>query len=120
MRKIKVICDSCGANYRVDPTKIPAKGARAKCKKCGANIVIKRPTRSLISAAGYFCPRCKAPWDQNDNECFKCGLIFDDLGFSLSGSQVTEKLETFSELLKKGLITREEYDAIKKRLLESY
>ena len=120
MQKLRVICDDCGTKYRVRIDKIPAKGARAKCKNCGTHIAIKPPIRTLIGAAGYFCPRCRASWNQNGNVCLKCGLVLDELGLSFSGSEITEKLETFSDLLKKGLITKEEYDAIKKRLFESY
>ena len=40
---MKVQCESCRATYTIDDAKIPDEGAGAKCKKCGAKILIRKP-----------------------------------------------------------------------------
>ena len=37
-------CPSCGITYRVDPSKIPAGGVRARCTKCDGVFRIESPT----------------------------------------------------------------------------
>ena len=38
-----VICEECGKKYRIDPAKIPEKGARFKCKSCSNVITVSKP-----------------------------------------------------------------------------
>ena len=38
-----VICEECGKKYRIDPAKIPEKGARFKCKSCSHVITVSKP-----------------------------------------------------------------------------
>ena len=38
-----VICEECGKNYRIDPETIKASEARFKCKRCGHQIVARKP-----------------------------------------------------------------------------
>ncbi len=38
-----VICEECGKKYRIDPAKIPEKGARFKCKSCSNIITVSKP-----------------------------------------------------------------------------
>ena len=83
MKIAKITCDRCGASHIVNSSKIPVRGAKVKCKKCAHTFLIKTavPVNGAVTvgAAGYFCPRCGATWNPNDNECRKCGLAIDGL-----------------------------------------
>ncbi len=41
---MKVTCESCGAIYRIPEEKLTKEVSRATCKKCGAKIIIRRPS----------------------------------------------------------------------------
>lgn len=41
---MKISCDSCGAIYRIPEEKLTKDVSRATCKKCGAKIIIRRPS----------------------------------------------------------------------------
>jgi predicted Zn finger-like uncharacterized protein len=47
-----VICEECGKKYRIDPAKIPEKGARFKCKSCSHVITVARPEERTQDAPG--------------------------------------------------------------------
>ena len=36
-------CPECGARYRIDPAKLPARGARLRCSRCRGKDVATRP-----------------------------------------------------------------------------
>jgi hypothetical protein len=45
-----VICEECGKKYRIDPAKIPTKGAKFKCKTCSHVIAVAKPEESASEA----------------------------------------------------------------------
>ncbi|UCF86371.1 MAG: zinc-ribbon domain-containing protein [Desulfobacteraceae bacterium] len=45
-----VICEECGKKYRIDPAKIPEKGARFKCKSCSHTIEVSKPKESVLDS----------------------------------------------------------------------
>jgi len=53
-RGLSFECPACGHPHVVDPSKIPSKGAKGPCKKCGAPIVLHQDGR--ISMAGKESP----------------------------------------------------------------
>ena len=38
-----IICEECGKKYQIDPSRIKAKGAKAKCTACGNMMTISKP-----------------------------------------------------------------------------
>lgn len=42
-----VICEDCGKKYRIDPAKIPTKGAKFKCKACSHVITVSKPPETV-------------------------------------------------------------------------
>ncbi|MCX7944590.1 MAG: zinc-ribbon domain-containing protein [Deltaproteobacteria bacterium] len=46
-------CDNCNAQYKISDDRIPAKGAKVKCKKCG-NIITIRPQEVSFSEANSY------------------------------------------------------------------
>ena len=42
-----VICEECGKKYRIDPAKIPEKGAKFKCKSCSHVITVSKPVETV-------------------------------------------------------------------------
>lgn len=56
-----VLCD-CGAKLRVDDAKIPEKGARIRCPRCGTILTAKRPVPSAVETpAAAFAPPTPVP-----------------------------------------------------------
>jgi predicted Zn finger-like uncharacterized protein len=41
---MNIRCPQCQTVFRVDPTRIPEGGAKAKCARCGAKFVVRPPT----------------------------------------------------------------------------
>lgn len=40
---MNIRCPQCNTAFRVDPSRIPAGGARARCVRCGASFVVRPP-----------------------------------------------------------------------------
>ena len=47
---MKIKCSKCNVIYNVDESKIPAKGAVTRCKKCQNEILIKPPVKNSLNA----------------------------------------------------------------------
>jgi predicted Zn finger-like uncharacterized protein len=71
--RMKVQCEGCQATYTIDESKISAKGASAKCKKCGAKILIRRPVPVETKTA--VCPKCGNPVGEEATACKVCGVV---------------------------------------------
>ena len=74
---MKVQCPSCGALYRIDDSKIPAKGAYATCSKCHTRFHTDKqktpngePKQEIIT-----CPKC-GHQQSKSAECKNCGIVF--------------------------------------------
>jgi HAMP domain-containing protein len=39
-----VICEECGKKYQIDPSRVKAAGAKAKCRGCGSIMTISKPS----------------------------------------------------------------------------
>ena len=46
-------CSNCGAQYKISDDRIPAKGAKVKCKKCGNIITIKAPETNIEESESF-------------------------------------------------------------------
>ncbi|MCX7958304.1 MAG: zinc-ribbon domain-containing protein [Deltaproteobacteria bacterium] len=46
-------CNNCNAQYKISDDRIPAKGAKVKCKKCGNIITVKPPENDLSESGGF-------------------------------------------------------------------
>ena len=46
-------CSNCGAQYKISDDRIPAKGAKVKCKKCG-NIITIKPLETGVEESAAF------------------------------------------------------------------
>ena len=68
---MKVQCESCQATYTIDDAKIPAEGGSAKCKKCGAVILIRKP--APVGAETAVCTKCGSPVTEDAANCRVCG-----------------------------------------------
>ena len=60
---MKIHCPSCQAGYKIDETKIPAKGAYTRCKKCQTRFLVKPKPASegFEKPAGAESPQTAAP-----------------------------------------------------------
>ena len=86
--QIIVNCDSCGARYELDARKIKGKGARIRCPKCDARIIVYKPSETDDAEAAPPVPAANRP-SSADNLDFrevgiaawkvkvKIGLIYD-------------------------------------------
>jgi len=70
---MKVQCESCQATYTIDDAKIPDEGAFAKCKKCGATILIRKP--APVETQTAVCPQCGSPLGADAVHCPGCGAV---------------------------------------------
>ena len=70
---MKIQCESCQATYNIDESKIPEKGATARCKKCGSRILIRKP--APIEVKTKSCPKCGSPVSEDATDCMMCGLV---------------------------------------------
>jgi predicted Zn finger-like uncharacterized protein len=71
---LRIQCPQCGSRYKAERAKVPAVGATAQCKKCGAKLL-------LIDESAYTqvrvpetdqCPKCG--FTQKEGEfCYQCG-----------------------------------------------
>lgn len=75
---MEITCEKCTRVLRVDGTKIPEKGAYARCPKCQSRIFIKKTDKiekQAIIKEKITCPKCGYQQFQSDT-CLKCGIIF--------------------------------------------
>ena len=74
---MKVTCLDCGAVYQIDDSKIPDKGAYAKCKKCQTRFFIKKESNlqreKITNQAVVKCNGCGKQISKNANFCPHCG-----------------------------------------------
>ena len=70
---MKVQCESCKAAYTIDDAKIPDEGGSAKCKKCGAKILIRKP--ASLERKTAVCPKCGRPVSEDATDCMTCGVV---------------------------------------------
>ncbi len=60
-------CPQCGKKYKVDPEKIPEKGAKISCPGCGHNFMVKKKkdkdkeSAAAVTAKNPPCQMCGAP-----------------------------------------------------------
>jgi predicted Zn finger-like uncharacterized protein len=58
--KMIIICEECGKKYQIDPSRIKASGAKAKCTACGNMMTITKPEAKL-EAKLETKPKAKPP-----------------------------------------------------------
>jgi len=91
---MKVQCESCQANYTIDDAKIPAEGGSAKCKKCGAVILIRKP--APVGAETAVCPKCGSPASEDAPNCRVCGVAMAQYTAPATlGNETSEREERF-------------------------
>jgi len=56
-------CPECGKKYKIDPDKVPDKGAKISCPECGHSFVVKKKEKEVQQKA----PKLKTP------PCAMCG-----------------------------------------------
>ena len=49
---MRVVCENCGATYKIPETKLVKEVNKATCRKCGFRMMIRRPAAALSSASG--------------------------------------------------------------------
>ncbi|CAK8718807.1 MJ0042 family finger-like domain-containing protein [Candidatus Electrothrix aarhusensis] len=74
---MKIRCEKCGKSYSVNESKIPAKGAKAKCKDCGILIIIPPKIAVQPEISNFkLCPKCGTKNEATSEDCFSCGIVF--------------------------------------------
>jgi len=56
-----IICEECGKKYQIDPSRIKAKGARAKCTACGNMMTISKPEAKPVEPPPALRPTREIP-----------------------------------------------------------
>jgi len=90
MAIIKGKCPNCGAIYRLNDSKIPDKGAYARCPKCQNRFFLRKKIESLKEGQRVqkenhikICPKCGYQRQPEDDEltpqieCPNCGVIYE-------------------------------------------
>jgi predicted Zn finger-like uncharacterized protein len=86
---MEIKCPECEAGYRIDESKIPAKGVHATCPKCQARFLVPRESQT----GKKICPNCGYKRQPKDDEffsatdCPKCGVIYTKAEASVQKSQ---------------------------------
>lgn len=93
---MKIECPGCQAKFSVDDSKIPARGAKTKCPKCGGPIFIQKPEpvfeqkpeqvfeqkpkpgQADFDDDRIACPSCGYR-QKPGRECVSCGVVFEKL-----------------------------------------
>ena len=74
----RVICPGCGAGFRLDPTRIPAEGARLVCPACGRKWrVSAKPGEAPAADAPVPSPTAQTTAKGDETTCPRCGHVFD-------------------------------------------
>lgn len=58
---MNLVCENCGAEYRIDASKVPKKGGFITCKSCSHKIRVKPPEEDAIPLAGSEPPAAPEP-----------------------------------------------------------
>jgi len=112
---MRVKCSKCGCVYKIDASKIPDKGAHAKCKKCQNRIFINKHAENLKNKSvpaphgspintsnrnntkqpgsekntertrNVVCTKCGQRQPFSREKCFKCGFDFQQLKADIGG-----------------------------------
>lgn len=53
---MNIRCPKCQTVFRVDPARIPASGARARCARCSATFMVRRPPAQPATPVGAQTP----------------------------------------------------------------
>lgn len=113
-------CDNCGAKVSEDAD---------KCPKCGATFVDElKELNEVDEEETFVCSNCGTVISNSENKCPNCGEKFDDdnqedekqKGKRKSKSNVDQKysdLNKLKKLLDKDIITKEEFEKEKKKIL---
>ena len=86
---MEIKCPECEAGYRIDESKIPAKGVHARCPKCQARFLVPRESQT----GKKICPNCGYERQPTDDEffsatdCPKCGVIYTKAEASVQKNQ---------------------------------
>ena len=107
---MKIQCPQCKASYRIDDEKIPAQGAKIRCKKCQTAIIVKKEQQSgpaNIAAGQVTTP----PSGQSAREISSNKKESNEKKSSEISSEITDP--RIDEYLKKG-----DLDAVAKLLLD--
>lgn len=90
---MKVQCASCQASYTIDESKIPDEGARARCRQCGAPILMEKPAPGGTKTA--VCPKCGSPVGDDATECMVCGVVMAKYTPAAREDETLERDEPF-------------------------
>lgn len=82
---MQIKCNQCEAIFNIDESKVPEKGAKAKCTKCGAAIIVQKKTGTDKPT----CPKCGAERKEGEAECVKCGVVY--VKFRVSQGDMTQE-----------------------------
>ena len=52
-------CPECGKKYKIDPDKVPDKGAKISCPGCGHNFVVKKKEKEAAAQPKMKTPPCQ-------------------------------------------------------------
>jgi len=63
-----VICEECGKKYQIDPSRLGASGAKAKCKACGSVMHISRPEVEPVERRPSVTPVEQPPPPRKEEE----------------------------------------------------
>ena len=58
-----VICEECGKKYQIDPSRIKATGAKAKCTGCGNMMTILKPKARPEAKPAEPPPALRPTWE---------------------------------------------------------
>jgi len=77
---MKVKCPKCEAVYKMDDSKIPDKGAYARCPKCQDRFFVRKEDgfqETPSDTERMTCPHCQQERKAGDIECPKCGIVYE-------------------------------------------
>lgn len=86
---MEIKCPECEAAYRIDESKIPAKGVYALCPGCQTRFLVPRESKT----GKKICPNCGYIRQPKDDEffsatdCPKCGVIYTKAEASVQKNQ---------------------------------
>lgn len=77
---MKIECPECNAVHKIDESKIPDKGAYARCRECKARFFVEKkkesPEPPRQAEETKKCPKCGHEGKQTDDSCSICGIIY--------------------------------------------
>ena len=99
-------CDRCGAKFKADLD---------RCPKCGADFVDDEDINN--DEYLFMCDKCGAKVKNSDKKCPSCGAKFEDDDNDKTLTDKYDDLIKLKELLDKKIITQDEFDKEKKKVL---